>query len=242
MQLLVNGRGQKRGFKHYGFDCVTFGEAKGGLHDRIGQFAGFLAGLKSVEPDAFPVATFGYSAGGLINRGVLRAFPERVNEICATVQVAAPNAGINTDEVAATLRLLRVSGKVVEDLDNESDFIAWHNGTSGHWETGPDSRKRWRLDKAPWVAPHAAPLYHVVGCTPRYRNESDGVVTVDSATLEGRVPHHRVSSRTANHLNLTGLWNPLTWLLRRWRSDDEIWPVVVERAAAFITSEAAKRT
>jgi hypothetical protein len=242
LQLLVNGRRRKRGFRDYGFDCVIFGEGKGGLRDRIDQFAGFLAGIKSVEPQAFPIATFGYSAGGLINRGFLRAFPERSGEVGATVQVAAPNAVIVTDDVAATLRMLRVSGDVVEDLDNESEFITRLNGTTGHWETEADKRKRWRLDKEPWVAPPAAPLLHIVGCMPRYDNESDGIVTVDSATLEGRVPHHKMSSRSANHLNLTGVWNPLTWLLRRWRCDDEVWPVVVDRTAAFIVSEAAKRS
>jgi len=48
------------------------------------------------EPEAFPIATLGYSAGGLVNRGFLRCYPHRANGIAATVQVGAPNESVTS--------------------------------------------------------------------------------------------------------------------------------------------------
>jgi len=235
MRLLVDGRGEKRGFAAFGFDCVYFNQGGGHLRNRIEQFAEFITGLQKREPGT-PLVTFGYSAGGLVSRGFLRAYPARSQEIRATLLVGVPNRGLVTDDVGGLLRLLRFSGEVIEDIDIESDFIRWINGVGGHWEQGADGKKRWRLDAAPWVAPEDAKVLHLVGRPPRYAGVGDGIVDVDSATLEGRMRHEYVDAPSANHLNLCGLWNALTLITRRWRGDDKVWPAVVRRAAEFYSS------
>ncbi len=230
MRILIDGRRGKPGFAQAGFECAVFSEGEGGLRERIDQFASFLAGMNAAGEK---IATFGYSAGGLVTRGFLRAYPERVHEIAATFQVGAPNAGLVTDDVGHTLRLLRFSGDVIDDLDIESDFMAWLNGTRGHWEDTPDGQKHWRLDAPPWVAPEGAPILNLVGRPPRYAGNSDGVVLVESATLDGALPYEYVDVPSANHLNLCGLSNLFMLLFRRWLADDRVWPVVVERATTF---------
>src|SRR5262249_49930611 len=113
-----------------GFDCRTFGDGTGSLRERIEQFAGFLSRLRAEDPS--PAGTFGYSAGGLVTRGFLRAYPDRCGEIAGAFQVGVPNAGVVTDDLGGLLRALRISDDVIEDLDVESPFMRWLNGTLGH--------------------------------------------------------------------------------------------------------------
>jgi hypothetical protein len=54
----------------------------------------------------------------LINRGFLRAYPNRANEIAATVQLGTPNWGVITDNIALLLNGLHVSQSVIADLDD----------------------------------------------------------------------------------------------------------------------------
>jgi pimeloyl-ACP methyl ester carboxylesterase len=230
MRILIDGRHKKPGFAHAGFDCTVFSEASGDLRERIEQFAAVVARLGA---GGERVAVLGYSAGGLIARGYLRAYPERAEGIGGTYQVGAPNAGVVTDDVGHWLRMLGIQGDVIDDLDIESDFMRWLNGTLGHWETDRDGHKHWRLDHGPWVAPRGARIFNLVGRPPRYAGDGDGVVLVDSATLNGAMPHAFIDVPSATHLNLAGLSNFLMLVFRRWIADDRVWPRVVERATEF---------
>lgn len=234
LRVLVEGRRAAPGFTQRGFDCRIFSGGHGGLSDRIEEFEVFIARMKAFEPDVFPIFTLGYSAGGLVTRGHLRAYPERSADIAATCQLGTPNYGIVTDEAAALLHLLRVSHDVIEDLDVASDFMTWLNGTSGHWEPIPGSRhERWQQEHLPWVAPPGARILNIVGRMPHHAPFGDGVVFAESATLDGHLPHRTIEDAHANHLNLSGMWNLFTLLFRQWHCDDRLWPQVVGYATAF---------
>lgn len=240
LRVLADGRRGHPGLGRHGFTSELFAAGKGSLRDRIDQFAAFLDALKAREPEAFPVVTFGYSAGGLINRGFLRAYPRRAGEIAATVQLGTPNWGVITDNVALLLNGLRISRSVIEDLDIESPFMTWLNATTGHWEPIPGSKhKRWKLDADPWVAPEGARILNLLGRIPRYVPEGDGLVDVRSGTLDGALPYAFVAHEHANHLNLSGMWNVVTFALRRWLTDDRVWPQVVAQTAAFVRGAGA---
>jgi hypothetical protein len=232
LRVVANGRNGNAGLASYGFDHVVFAAGEGSLSDRIVQFGAFLAGLKAREPEAFPVATLGYSAGGLINRGFVRAFPERAHEVCAVVQVGTPNWGLVTDNVAMLLNAMRMSRSVIADIDIESPFMAWLNETPGHWEPiAGTSSKRWRLDGPPTIAPAGTDVVNIIGRIPRRNMEGDDLVDVRSATLDGAVEHRIIDDARANHLNLSGMWSVVTWLFRRWSCDDRVWPLVVQHAS-----------
>lgn len=231
MQIFVEGRRGRPGLAAQGFRCTIFDGGSGSLRDRIDQLAGFLAGLRSADPKR-AIALFGYSAGGLIARGLLRAHPGSV--IAALFQLAVPNAGIVTDNLEGLMHQIHFERSVIEDLVIESPFMRWLNQTSGHWERNETTRaKHWKLDNKPWVGSPNVPLFNLVGRMPRYDNRSDGVVLVESATLDGLVPHDFVGGNRANHLNLSGTWNPLTFLFRAWRCDDGLWPIAVSTAASL---------
>jgi hypothetical protein len=235
MRVLVDGRNGKPGLKAFGFDCFLIPEGRGGLDSRIERFGTVLDELKRNEPGAFPIATFGYSAGGLISRGFLRAHPERAGEISSVFQLAAPNGGVAIENVALTLRALRIPVDAVEDMKSDSRFIAWLNGSSGRFEPAGKNTQRWCFDSAPVVGPAGVRFMNVAGVLPRDRS-SDGVVSVASATLDGLIESDIIEDSTATHLNLSGAWNPLTLLFRGWRANDKLWPAVVKRAAAFFTA------
>ena len=230
MRLFVNGRSGIPGLAAAGFNCTVFDGGTGSLSDRIDQLSRFIAGLRAADPTISAIALFGYSAGGLTARGLLRAYPD--SGISAAFQLATPNAGIATDDPRGIFRRIHFEQSVIEDMDLESEFMAWLNKTSGHWEDGAQT-KRWKLDKPPWIGPKDVPIFNLVGRVPRYGNASDGVVGVDSATLDDLLPHGFIEGSDANHLNLSGAWNPLTLLLRGWRSDNRLWPKAVAAACAL---------
>lgn len=232
MRVFVHGRRGRPGLCSCGFECFTFDGGKGSLTERIHQLAQFINGIQAADSSEEPLTLFGYSAGGVIARGYMRLYPDVA--VASIFQLGVPNAGIVTDNVSGLLRRLHFSRGVVEELDIESEFMTWLNGTSGHWETDATTRtKHWILDRSPWIVPPKVPIFNLVGRMPRYENLSDGVVIVDSATLNGRVPHEFIEGNEANHLNLSGNWNAFTLLLRRWRSDNTVWPLAVDRAARF---------
>jgi pimeloyl-ACP methyl ester carboxylesterase len=235
MAIFVKGRRGLPGLSAIGFECTIFDGGTGSLTDRIDQLSRFIAGLRAADSMISTVALFGYSAGGLTARGLLRAYPDL--GISAVFQLAAPNGGIVTDDPNGIFRRIYFEQTVIEDMDLESPFMAWLNKTSGHWERDVTQKKRWKLDKTPWVAPKDVPIFNLVGRVPRYGNNSDGVVSVESATLYDLVPHSFIDGQDANHLNLSGAWNPLTLLLRGWRSDDRLWPRAVAASAALFRNE-----
>lgn len=241
MQIFGEGRNGRPGLAALGFDCHAFDGGSGSVSERIEQCFAFLDGVRSACGDE-PVAAFGYSAGGVIARGLVRSHGSDAR-IAAIFQLGAPNAGIVTDDLSALLHRLHFSKSVLEDLDLESDFMRWLNRTSGHWETDSRTReKHWLLDRRPWVTADEVPILNLIGRVPHYGGRSDGIVLVDSATLNGHVPHEFIDDRRANHLNLSGSWNPITLLLRRWLHDDRIWPVAVQRAEAFFRASARAST
>jgi hypothetical protein len=239
MRTFSDGRHGKDGLSAYGFDCTIFPDGDETLRQRIDRFGAFLDRLRAREPGAFPVATVGYSAGGLINRGFLRAYPHRVAEIAGSVQIAAPNGGLVTNYATGTLRLVHVPVHVLADMDVESPFMQWLNATTGHWVPDPDNEKkqRWKLDGTPWVMPPGHPYLHVVGRMPKYNYQSDGVVMIESATLDGAMPIVSIDSDEANHLNLGAVQNLLATLLRGFKHNDAVWPRAVELTARFLRKE-----
>jgi len=240
MHTFVDGRNGIDGLAAYGFDCTIFpADGDDALRDRIDRFARFLDELKDREPEAFPVGTLGYSAGGLVNRGFLRAYPERAGEIAATVQIAAPNAGLITNYLVGTMRLARVPTHILADMDVEAPFMTWLNGVSGRWVPDPDNprKRRWQLVGEPWTVPPGHPLLHIVGRMPKYHLQSDGVVMIESATMDGAMPSVTIDSDAANHLNLGAVSNIFATVFRRFKHDDEVWPRCVEMSARFLRSE-----
>lgn len=235
MDTFVEGRKGKPGLRNLGYDCRFFPQGTEPLRERVDLLAAFLEDLKAREPQAFPVVLFGYSAGGVIARGFLRAYPERIGEIACCIQLGAPNAGLITNYVESILRRLGMPDAVVADLDVASPFMTWLNGTSGHWiPTKIKGRKRWVLDRPPVIAPDGARIWHIVGSVPMFTDLSDGVVGTDSATLEGAVPHIVVEDRMANHLNLGGLFNFIAFFARGFRSDDRMWQRCVDITHEYI--------
>ena len=240
MRTLADGRNGIDGLSAFGIDCSVFTPPNDdSLADLIDRFASYLDVLRAREPDAFPVATIGYSAGALVNRGLLRKYPERARDISATIQIAGPNGGLITDYTLATLRLARMPVHMLRDLDVASDFITWLNGTAGEWVVDPDNPKkeRWRLKRKPWVGPPGHRMLHIVGRMPKYGLQSDGVVMIESATLAGAMPVVSLDTDEANHLNLGAVSNIFATIFRRFAHDDAIWPRVVELCARFLRSE-----
>ncbi|BDE05226.1 hypothetical protein WPS_05020 [Vulcanimicrobium alpinum] len=240
MRTLIDGRNGNKGLAGLGFDCTVFPDGHDSLRDRVDRFASFLDALYIREPGAFPIATIGYSAGGLVNRGFLRAYPHRAREIAATVQIAAPNGGLMTRYVAMPLKLAFIPNHVLFDMDVESDYMRWLNDIGGRWVKDWDNpkKKRWIVDDGAWIAPPDHRILQIGGRMPRYHDQSDGVVMVESASLHNRLPTTWIEDDRANHLNLGAVSNPLAFLARGFRSDDRIWPRCVELTAKFLRSEA----
>jgi hypothetical protein len=101
------------------------------------------------------------------------------------------------------------------------------------------SRLRERADAAgdsrgpPWSRRKGREFGYVAGRLPGNEN-GNGLVTLDSANLEGRVDSTVRESKAATHLNLSGAWNAFTLLFRGWRCNDELWPTVVGHATDFV--------
>jgi pimeloyl-ACP methyl ester carboxylesterase len=236
MRTFIDGRHGIDGLAAFGFDCTIFPGGHDALRPRIDRFAQFLEGLKQREPDAFPVATIGYSAGGLVNRGFLRAYPERVGDIAATIQFGAPNCGLVSNYIANLLKLMWIPHAVINDLDVASDFLTWLNGCSGTWiPTSDPKKKRWKLDREPWTVPEGHRALAIAGRLAK--EESDGVIRVDSATLERKLPEVIIADAMANHLNLGAVFDIVALLGRGFRSDDRIWHREVAIIARFLRGE-----
>jgi pimeloyl-ACP methyl ester carboxylesterase len=238
METFIDGRHGLDGLTGYGFDCTIFPGGHDGLRDRVDRFAGFLDALRAREPEAFPIATVGYSAGGLVNRGFLRAYPERAHEIAATIQIATPNTGLISNYISNMLRVMRIPHRVVEDLDVASPFLTWLNDTTGTWvPTTERGKARWRLNRTPWTVPPGHRYLAIAGSVDRFDHESDGVVLLDSATLEGHAPSFVIDDPMANHLNLGAVFNLVGFLARGFRADDRIWRHNTELIARFLREE-----
>ena len=239
MSTFIDGRNGIDGLSGYGFDCTVFPDGHDPLRKRVDRFASFLDEMHTREPEAFPIATLGYSAGGLVNRGFLRAYPHRAKEIAATVQVATPNGGLMTRYAALTMKLAFLPNHVLADMDVESDYMTWLNDAGGRWVKDWDNprKKRWIVDGEAWVAPPGHRILQIGGRMPKYHAQSDGVVMVESASLEDRIPTTWIDDNHANHLNLGAVFNPMAFLARGFKMDDRIWPQCVQLTAKFLRGE-----
>ena len=236
MRTFIDGRHGLDGLASYGFDCTIFPGGRDALRPRIDRFAQYLDGLKTREPDAFPIATVGYSAGALVNRGFLRAYPERAGEIAATVQIAGPNCGLISNYIANVLKLMWIPHRVINDLDVASEFLTWLNDTSGSWVPTDDPKHmKWKLNRMPWTVPDGHRMLSIAGKIAK--SESDGVILLDSATLENNLPNIVIADKMANHLNLGAVFDIVALLGRGFRSDDIIWRQEVELIARFLRGE-----
>lgn len=235
LEPFVVGRHGLRGLQAHGFECVLAPDLEsGGMRARIERFAEWLAQMHAREAHRFPIGTFGYSAGGLITRGFLRAYPERASWIAGTFQLAPPNAGLVANFSIPFMRLLKMPADMLKDMDVGDDFMAWLNGTTGHWEHSPFPRhQRWVLDAEPWIAPPGHPILAVCGVSERRGPPSDGIVETDWATLGGRMPSYVIHGKTANHLNVGAAFDGSAFLTRGWHIDDRVWPLVVKQAVRF---------
>jgi pimeloyl-ACP methyl ester carboxylesterase len=232
MNTLAKGRRRKPGLEARGYKCVPFPRLEDSLSDRIDRYAEFIE-IQTAGGHGAPVVSLGYSLGGLVVRGYLRRYPERSDRIASTIQLGTPNWGITTDILPMLTAFLRLKDKAMGDLNLESDFIRWLNGTGGHW-VGKGKDRNWVLDGEPWIAPPGADLFSIYGVVPRFGGDNDGIVWKDSATLGNRVSASEIRDSRANHLNLIGAWNLGTSLIKGFFFDDRVWPRSIAAIAAHI--------
>jgi pimeloyl-ACP methyl ester carboxylesterase len=230
--LLKEGRRGIPGLQAAGFTCVTFAAKDDRLRDRIDRFASFVQDIETKNPES-RITLLGYSLGGLVVRGYLLAYPERAARISESIVIAPPNWGVLEASIPNLTRSLRVPQDSLEDMDLDSDFIRWLNGTGGHWVDEGDKQRHWELDAEPRIVPPGARYLVVMGVIPRRGNDNDGLVWLDSATLGGRVPATVISDPHANHMNIIGHFEPAIFALKGFWSNDRIWPQVVRAILDF---------
>lgn len=236
-EILQKGHAGVAGLESHGFRCLTFPPQADDLRDRIDRFADHIRLLRD-NGHEFPIATVGYSLGGLVVRGFLRAYPERANEISHTIMIATPNWGVTTLEMPHLTRMLRVPDQAMGDMDIQSDFMRWLNKTSGHWLFVHDKRNRvWQLDNEPYVAPPGAALLSIVGLIPQRGGDNDGLVWSDSATLGSRIPAHFIVGPHCNHMNIIGHFDILIMLTKGFLRNDLVWPLTLQAMLDFLGSE-----
>jgi len=233
IETLAHGRRGKPGLEAAGFRCIAFPQYEGNISERIDRYAEFLNELSQESGRGAQIVSLGYSLGGLVVRGFLRRYPERASFVSHTVQLGTPNWGITIDMLPMLTAFLRLKDKASKDLDVESDFMLWLNGTSGHW-VGKGKARNWQLDEEPWLAPPGAALCSIYGAVPHFGGDNDGIVWKDSATLDGRIPAIEIESQRANHLNLIGAWNLGTLLIKGFLFDDKVWPESIAHIVSYL--------
>ncbi len=232
LQTLADGRGGIPGLRSYGFECVLLPPCYERLRERIERLAEYIDELRRQEYP-FPIVLVGYSLGGLVARGYLRAYPHRAREIDATIMIGTPNFGVMTYVIPHIVRLLRIPDQALDDLSHESDYLAWLNGTSGHWEFDRNSKRNvWVLDREPWLGPEGSRSYVIAGIMTKY-GDGDGVVRGDSASLGSRFPTHYVIGPHCNHLNIIGTFDPVVFLWTGFVVNDLVWPHTLRAILRF---------
>jgi pimeloyl-ACP methyl ester carboxylesterase len=232
LDLIRHGRRGIPGIESAGFACLTFGAKNDRLRDRIDRFAGFLEDVERNRPES-RITLLGYSLGGLVVRGYLLAYPEQAKRVAGSIAISTPNWGVLEASIPNLTRTLRIPDESLEDMELDSDFMRWLNGTGGHWVDEGDGKRHWTLDSEPRVVPPHARYRLVMGVIPRRGNDNDGLVWKDSATLGGRIPGHFISDPHANHMNVIGHFDPVIFALKGFWSDDRIWPQVVREILDF---------
>jgi pimeloyl-ACP methyl ester carboxylesterase len=232
LQTLANGRHGLPGLRAHGFECVMLPPCYERLRDRIDRLAEYIADLRRKEYP-FPIVLVGYSLGGLVARGYLRAYPHLAHEIDATIMIGTPNFGVTTYVIPHIVRLLRIPDQALDDLSYKSDYLAWLNGTSGHWEVDSRTRRRvWVLGREPWLGPAESRAYVIAGLLSA-RADGDGIVRADSASLGSRFPTHYVIGPNCNHMNIIGNFDPVVFLWTGFLVNDLVWPQTLRAILRF---------
>jgi len=229
--LIKKGRREIPGLESAGFTCTSFAAKDDRLRDRIDRFATFLKDVRSAHP-ASPITLLGYSLGGLVVRGYLLAYPDRAKDIAETIAIAPPNWGVLEGSIPNLTRSLRIPQDSLEDMNLDSDFMRWLNGTGGRW-AGDTKKPRWELESEPRIVPPGSRYLVIMGVIPRRGNDNDGLVWLDSATLGGRVQATLISDPHANHMNIIGHFEPVIFPLKGFWRNDRIWPQVVRAILDF---------
>jgi pimeloyl-ACP methyl ester carboxylesterase len=237
--ILVEGRKDFPGLRAHGFDCLTFPQQDDRLRDRIDRFAAFLLEVRALGY-AFPVILLGYSLGGLVVRGFLRAYPHRAHEVSHAIMISTPNWGVETFVLPQITRMMRVPDCSMSDMNLNSDFMVWLNGTAGHWDNERDLLHRdWVLDREPWIAPDDVRLLTIMGLIPARGGDNDGLVYADSVTLGSRIPAHYVIGKHCNHMNVIGHFDPLIFFSKGFFGNDRVWPHTLRAILRFTQAQLA---
>ncbi len=234
LETLANGRHGFPGLRAHGFECAMLPRCYEQLRYRIDRLAETIEEMRK-DGYPFPITLLGYSLGGLVARGFLRAYPQRAQDVESIVMVGTPNFGVVTRFMPHLVRLFRIPDRAIDDLSHESDFLRWLNGTGGHWEIDPRSRaKRWTLDREPLLGADGTRNRVVAGLlTTRYGGTGDGVVGGDSASLGSRFPTHYIVGPHCNHMNLIGHFDPLIFLWTGFIVNDLVWPHTLRAILRF---------
>jgi pimeloyl-ACP methyl ester carboxylesterase len=232
-EMLIDGRHGIPGLTSHGFICTTFPQCDDHLRDRVDRFAEHVEELRTRGfPEPFTL--LGYSLGGLVVRGYLRAYEKESARIAESIMIASPNWGVVTSAATHLTRMLRVPDEAMDDMNLGSDYLRWLNKVNGHWEPAPNNRGRnWVLDGEPWVAPEGARILTIMGLIPRRGGDNDGLVYADSATLGGRIPARFFTDPHANHLNIIGHFDLVLLLSRGFLCNDKIWPQTLNAILEF---------
>ncbi len=228
--LLADGHGSVRGLRAHGIECISFPQHDERLGVRIERFAEAVEVVRKAQPGRLTL--LGYSLGGLVVRGYLGAYPQRAEHIGGAITIATPHWGVRTFATEHVARVLRVPDHAMEDMELNSGFLRWLNGTSGHWTTDRYGGAILDLDAEPWIVPQHVRILSVVGSVPRYR-ENDGLVWCDSATLGSRIPAHFIIGPTCNHINLMGHFDPSMLLAKGFVRNDRVWPLTLRAGLRF---------
>jgi pimeloyl-ACP methyl ester carboxylesterase len=236
LDTLAHGRNGLPGLRAHGFECVKLSPCWEQLRERIDRIAAYIEDLRA-QGYPFPITILGYSLGGLVARGYLRAHPRSAHDVEAIVTLGTPHFGVVTHVLPKVAALLRVPDRAIGDLAHESDFLAWLNGTPGHFARDPRTgARRWEPDAEPFVAPAGVGVYTIAGLlTKRWRDhgDGDGVVSGNSASMASRLPAHYIVGPHCNHMNLIGHFDPLVCLSMGFAVNDLVWPHTLRAIIRF---------
>jgi pimeloyl-ACP methyl ester carboxylesterase len=234
--LLRRGTPLIPGLDAYGIESITFAEFDDTLSERVDRFARYITQLKD-NGHPFPIILLGYSLGGLVVRGFLRRYPHRAGEVSHAIMIATPNWGVQTYMLPQIDAMLRTPDKAFGDMDVYSQFIAWLNGTGGHWRRAAHGWWDWTLDKEPWIGPPGTRMLSIAGLIPSRGGDNDGLVWGDSATLGSRIPAHFIVGPHANHMNVIGHFDPFIMLSKGFLANNRVWPLTLRAVTRFLGAQ-----
>lgn len=241
-EVLQHGRDGSTGLEAHGYQCLTFPQQEDELRERIDRFAEHLTWMRS-QGHSFPIATLGYSLGGLIVRGFLRSHPDRAHEISHTIMIATPNWGVVTLAMPLLTRFLRMPSQSMAEMGLDSGFMKWLNKTGGRWQRTNDKRERiWVLDSEPWIATEHNKVLVIQGLIPSRGGDNDGLVWADSSTLGSRIPAHYIIGPHCNHMNIIGHFDAMMMMSKGFLANDAVWPLTVRAILGFLQPTGAAGT